>query len=282
GGPLAISSITFTGANAGDFTETDDCNGSVASGSTCAIKVTFTPSVDAAESATLVVTDNSGGTAGSTQTVALTGTGIGTTVSIAPASLSLDFGSEIVGATSAPMTVTVKNTGKANLTFSLIELGGTDMGDFAVVASVTPCSTASMVAPGASCTIELTFKPTATGARSGTLVLDTNTPSSPQSISLTGNGVSLQAAVQSIIGQVNTLYAQGALNAGQDNSLVKELQDAINAINAGKINKAIGNLESFITEVNDLESSGVLTSDLASPLVNAAKSVIAQLQAMKS
>jgi uncharacterized repeat protein (TIGR03803 family) len=86
-----------------------------------------------------------------------------------------------------------------------------------------------------------------------------------------------QAAVQLIIGQVNALYSAGVLNSGQDNSLVKQLQDAIKMINAGKIRGAIGNLESFITEVDDLENSGVLNSGQASSLVTAAISVIEQL-----
>ena len=82
---------------------------------------------------------------------------------------------------------------------------------------------------------------------------------------------------QAIINRVNVLYSQGVLNSGQDNSLVKELQKAIEMMNAGKINGAIGNLQSLITEVQDLESSGVLTSDQATVLLHAANTVIAEL-----
>jgi uncharacterized repeat protein (TIGR03803 family) len=89
-----------------------------------------------------------------------------------------------------------------------------------------------------------------------------------------------QGATQAIITQVNGLLAQGVINTGQDNPLVKVLHHAIDMMNAGKINGAIGNLESFISEVNDLENSGVLTGAQASALTSAANSVIEQLQAM--
>ena len=84
-------------------------------------------------------------------------------------------------------------------------------------------------------------------------------------------------ATQAIINQVNALYSQGVLNSGQDNSLVQELQKAVDMMNAGKINGAIGNLQSFISEVQDLESSGVLTSAEATGLIREANTVIAEL-----
>lgn len=86
-----------------------------------------------------------------------------------------------------------------------------------------------------------------------------------------------QQATQAIIKSVNALYSQGVLNKGQDNSLVKHLQHAINLMNAGKNAGALGNLNSFISEVNDLLRSGVLSASQAEPLIGAAKSVMAQI-----
>jgi uncharacterized repeat protein (TIGR03803 family) len=87
-----------------------------------------------------------------------------------------------------------------------------------------------------------------------------------------------QAATQTIMNQVNALYAQGVLNSGQDNSLITELQQALTLINKGKKAGAIQNLEYFIAEVQDLQSSGVLTSSQAQPLITEAQAVIAELQ----
>jgi hypothetical protein len=86
-----------------------------------------------------------------------------------------------------------------------------------------------------------------------------------------------QQATQAVINSVNTLFSAGVLNSGQDNSLVTQLQHAITMMNTGKIAGAIGNLGSFISEVNDLLSSDVLSQSQAVPLVNAAQTVIARL-----
>jgi uncharacterized repeat protein (TIGR03803 family) len=58
-----------------NFSETDNCNGSVPAGSFCTINVTFSPSATGLLTDVLVVTDNSNGVVGSTQMVSLSGTG---------------------------------------------------------------------------------------------------------------------------------------------------------------------------------------------------------------
>jgi hypothetical protein len=71
---LSITSLTLTGADAGDFAETaDTCGSSVAAGANCTIEMTFTPSAAGQRTATLNITDNA---AGSPQTVSLSGTGL--------------------------------------------------------------------------------------------------------------------------------------------------------------------------------------------------------------
>jgi hypothetical protein len=65
-------SITFTGSNPGDFTEADNCTGSVAAKSYCAISVTFKPTLTGTRTATMIVNDSA---SNSPQTVALMGTG---------------------------------------------------------------------------------------------------------------------------------------------------------------------------------------------------------------
>jgi hypothetical protein len=79
---LNVSGVAISGANAGDFAETDTCSGkSVAAGANCAINVTFMPGASGALSAAVTITDNAGN---SPQTVAISGTG--TSVAIGPAS----------------------------------------------------------------------------------------------------------------------------------------------------------------------------------------------------
>ena len=178
-----FGSIAITGTNSGDFAKaTDTCTPSVAAGAQCSVSVTFTPSVAAAEAATLVFTDDD---VNNPQNVSLSGTGSNSPgVGLAPT--GLDFGNQLLATTSAPMTVTLTNTGAAALTINSFAASG----DFAATstgASACPTSPATLAA-GANCTINVTFTPTASGARTGTLSLTDNAGGSPQIMTLSGNG----------------------------------------------------------------------------------------------
>jgi Abnormal spindle-like microcephaly-assoc'd, ASPM-SPD-2-Hydin len=72
GGTLYISSITFTGPSPSEFSQTNTCNGSVPSGSTCTINVVFTPTTQGVGQAYLNINDNSDP---SPQQVSLSGSG---------------------------------------------------------------------------------------------------------------------------------------------------------------------------------------------------------------
>jgi len=72
GGPLYISSITFTGPNPTEFSQTNNCGSTLASGATCTFNVTFTPSADGTAQAYMNINDNSDP---SPQQVSLSGDG---------------------------------------------------------------------------------------------------------------------------------------------------------------------------------------------------------------
>src|SRR5262249_30988258 len=150
-------------------------------GASCSISVTFTPTATGARSGTLSVSDNA---TGSPQTVGLSGTGVAPIASLSPTSLS--FGGQNVGATGAAQTVTLSNTGTAPLTLSSIAASG----DFS---QTNNCG--STVAAGANCAIQVTFSPTVTGTRTGTLTITDNAAGSPQSVSLSGTGTTPLASL---------------------------------------------------------------------------------------
>ncbi|MFD0577866.1 ThuA domain-containing protein [Dactylosporangium darangshiense] len=100
-------------------------------------------------------------------------------ISVSPGTLS--FGSRTVGSTSPASAVTVTNTGTGTATLT----GVTITGDFA---QTSTCG--STLAAGASCTVNVTFTPAATGARAGTLSVGSNAPGSPHSVALSGSGTS--------------------------------------------------------------------------------------------
>jgi len=81
-GVLLISGIHITGANSGDFSETDNCPSSpkgLEPGDHCDITVVFSPTGTGTRSASVVISDNA---PGSPQTISLTGAGVGGKVSL--------------------------------------------------------------------------------------------------------------------------------------------------------------------------------------------------------
>jgi hypothetical protein len=75
----------------------------------------------------------------------------------------------------------MSNTGTASLSITSISVSG----DFA---QTNNCS--ASLAAGTSCTINVTFTPTTTGTRTGMLSVADNVQGSPQTVSLSGTGVS--------------------------------------------------------------------------------------------
>ena len=173
---MTISGISIAGTNASDFARTTTCSTSLAAGSSCTISVTFQPTAVGARSASVSIADNAPGTP---HTIALTGTGAGVTVS----PTSLTFSSQTVGTTSAAKTVTLRNVGTTTVTGIAISDTGTNAGDFN---ETTTCGTS--LSAGATCSINVTFRPSARFTRTATLQVTDSDPSSPQQVSLFGTG----------------------------------------------------------------------------------------------
>jgi hypothetical protein len=136
--------------------------------------VNFQPTGLGSTSATL----NAGG-----QSVSLTGNGVAPNASLTPPSFG--FGSQPV-ATSATTTFTLKNTGTSALNYGTTTEGGSNPGDF--TEDDTGCVGVSL-GPNATCSITVTFDPTATGSRSATVTVHDDDPNNPtQTVTVTGNG----------------------------------------------------------------------------------------------
>ena len=71
--PLTISKISLTGANPGDYSQTNTCGSSVASKATCTFTVTFKPTISGTRTASVTITDN---TSTGSNAIVLTGTGL--------------------------------------------------------------------------------------------------------------------------------------------------------------------------------------------------------------
>src|SRR5262249_23413581 len=150
-------------------------------GAACSINMTFTPAVLGIRSGTLSIVSNGG-----SPSVGLSGNGIAAIASLSPSSLT--FGNQLVGTTSAPQAVTLANTGNIALSIS----------NFTASTGFSQTnSCGNSLAPNASCSINVSFAPFAAGSISGSLSLSTDGLSPFPTVGLSGNGAAPVATISS-------------------------------------------------------------------------------------
>lgn len=179
---VTLMAIGFTGTNSGDFSDTTDCGTTLASGAVCTVHVTFTAGAVGVRSGSLSLSDDA---PGSPQTVGLTGTGVNASA-VSLSATTITFPRETVGTASMPQSVTLTNSGNVALNIASIAVAGTNAGDF-TLAPASSCG--ATVAVHATCTINVTFTPSAAGARSAAVTLTDDALDSPESIALSGQGL---------------------------------------------------------------------------------------------
>ncbi|MGA7225061.1 MAG: choice-of-anchor D domain-containing protein [Candidatus Acidiferrales bacterium] len=191
--PLNLTSLAITGSNAASFGfyagGAKACplpSGAVAAGADCTILVDFIPQGPGPVTATFSFADNA---SGSPQTVALSGTGIASTeVSVTPDSVT--FGTQTVGLASAPVGITLTNTGNAVMAISKIAISPASAVQFA---ETNNC--AATLGPKSSCLINATFSAQQAGNWNATILLTDDAVESPQAISLSGTSIPVFASV---------------------------------------------------------------------------------------
>jgi dienelactone hydrolase len=178
--PLSISSITVTGTDPADFSQTNTCGSIVARGESCTINAVFKPTQNGPRTAAIAITGN---TSNSPQSIALSGAGLVTGRNATLSATSLKFGPGIA----VTQPVTLINYGSAALSISGISINGANPGDFH---QTNTCGTS--VASAASCIISVTFKPTSSNTFTATLSIADNASGSPQTVSLSGTGIEVE------------------------------------------------------------------------------------------
>jgi hypothetical protein len=181
---VTITSIQITGANSGDFAQTNNCPGSVQPNGSCQISVTFTPTADGTRNAAVSITDSA---PNSPQQVPLSGVGVSPAVMFSPTSLK--FPDQVVFTTSAAQPVTLTNTGLGTLLISKISVTGP-------FHQTNNCP--SSLNPGANCTITVKFHPTTRGVFHGAVSVTDNAPDSPQKVPLKGTGTFVKLVPQKL------------------------------------------------------------------------------------
>ena len=151
-------------------------------GNSVTLQVKYAPaSAGAASGSVSILSDAQG----SPTALALSGAGTQAGLSISPASIS--FGSVVDGQTKS-QSVTLTNTGTANLTISQATLTGSGF-------SSSGLSTPPTILPGQSSSFSVQFAPLSAGTLSGSLALVSNAPNSPASIALSGTGVTASSTL---------------------------------------------------------------------------------------
>lgn len=170
------------------YAATNNCGNILMAGKSCTLSITFRPSIAGGGVSQLQVVFPVLNGAAPLVKVSLQANGIEAPF-LTPCPTTLSFGNQAVGSTSTAQTVTLSNTGSSGLTITGIALTG----DFAQTNS---CGTLPMTLPArTACVLNVTFRPSATGTRTGSLVITDNATGSPQTVTVTGTGVSPSGSV---------------------------------------------------------------------------------------
>lgn len=179
--PMSVTTVAFDGANLADFSvDEETCTGSpIAAHASCTVTVGFSPSAVGTRAANLSI---EGPDPVNTRGVPLSGIGFDS-ISVTPSTVA--FGGVPQGSPSTPKTVTLTNSFPTAVSVTTVVLGGTNSIDFSITGET--CTTAP-IAPTASCTVTIVFKPTALGARTGSLTISGPAPVGSRAVTLTGAG----------------------------------------------------------------------------------------------
>ncbi len=211
---LAPTSISVMGS----FTEVDDCAGAqVPANGSCAIQVAFVPTIAGAQTGQIVIDAN---VYGGQITVNLTGSATAAgAVSVSPD--EVNFGSEAVGGTSLPLSVTVGNSSA-----SAVPITGVTVSAPFVLAG-NACGTVSLGA-NADCQMQVGFAPTQPGPATGSLTLTDG--AGTQTVELTGVGLSAPTDTLNATSLTFPTTATGQLSAAQSVTLTNSGGEPLESI----------------------------------------------------
>ena len=164
---------------------------------------------------------------------------------------TLSFGNQVVQTSSGTMSANLTNTGTANLMLSSITLGGTNPTEFTRSGT---CAAPLSLAPAASCSVNVTFRPTAIGPRSATITIGHNATPNTSVVSLTGTGA---AAPAPAVGLSATTLAFGNQTVG-----ITSAAKTFSISNTGTANLVLGTIATTGTNAADFAASNCSGSTL--------------------
>jgi hypothetical protein len=209
-GTLRISTITVVGASADQFESTNTCGTPLQKDGTCTVSVLFRPFAAGTYDAAIEIKSNT-----TTKSISVKGVAVNPPppkLTVSPSSLT--FTTQPVGTQSKTQSLTLKNTGGSTLQIATISLSGTHKSDYL---AVNDCG--SPIAPGASCTVGLSFVPRGEGSRAAILEIKGNIDA--KSITVRGTGGAAPAAASLTIDS-----APLTIRAGESRSISVTIKTA--------------------------------------------------------
>jgi hypothetical protein len=208
--PLTSIQVSIAGA----FLQSNNCTTQLASQSSCSVSVQFLPTLQGPQAGTLTVADIL-----KTQTVALSGIGLlPPAFGVSPASLS--FARQEVGLASAPLALTVTNTGGASMANVGFGISGPAASSFST--GTNTCG--AILAAAANCTVQVVFTAGTAGAAAATLTVTSSTLGVKAAVvPLSGTGQSASALsatpatllfAPTAIGQISAAQIVTIVNSG--------------------------------------------------------------------
>ena len=171
--PLNVTGYNLSGT---EFAQTNNCPAALAAGASCTISIIFTPISYGNHQATLTIVDNA---YDSPQEVQLIGNLPVPALNVDNSQLR-DFGGLAIGVISGIQVVNLRSVGTGPLTISSI----TATGDFL---ETDNCGKVLQILDY--CQISVSFRPAASGTRTGSLLITDDASNSPQTVPLSGTGV---------------------------------------------------------------------------------------------
>jgi len=179
----AVQLTAVTSSNPSEFPLTTTCSvpGALVPGATCLVSIQFSPSSAGSRSAQVIISTTNAGRV----SLAVSGAGVQATLSqitISPERFS--FPDIVVGSasfTAAVITITATGTAAIELT----AISSSNPSEFPIT---TTCNVPGSLAPGASCTVSVQFRPSVAGNRSAQMTIATSNAGTG-TVSVSGAGL---------------------------------------------------------------------------------------------
>ncbi len=182
-GVLSIQRLAIGGSSAFSL-ESHTCGTEVQPGASCIVRLAVTPPDATVLSASLMLESSSLESRSSVVQLYARPAVPQALLVVSPTALA--FGDVPMGTTSATRSVTLTSAGSTSVAVSAFTLGGNNPGDFAIV-NATQCT--GLLAPNASCTLQLTARPGLVASRSATLTVTSTSAQAVAPVALTVRGV---------------------------------------------------------------------------------------------